>query len=187
MRAFSAWVGRVSTGWAALAGVLVFAVFMAWVLPWQAERAEAYSAGVGSVDTSFWYTAEDVYTIAEAYGEAGRRAYVTARLTFDVIFPLGYTFFLATALSWIFRRAFPSESWVQLANLAPFLGMVFDFLENLTISFIMVQFPRRLMGLAALMPWLTLLKWIFVNGSFVLLFVGLGGWLVKKLRKATKL
>ena len=49
---------------------------------------------------------------AEAFGPAGRQAYIEARLTFDVIWPLVYAFFLITTISWLADRAFrPGSPW----------------------------------------------------------------------------
>lgn len=166
-------LSRLSTGPIALLGLVVFVLFIALVLPGQAERADEYSGEAGSPDGSFYYTAEQLYQWAEAYGEDGREAYVRARLTFDVLWPLVYTLFLGTALSVVGRRAYaPGRPW-RLANLAPLLGLTFDYLENLCTSLVMVRYPEPTAVVASLAGLVTLVKWIFVYGSFVLLLLGL--------------
>lgn len=45
----------------------------------QATRAEQDTGSAKSPDTSLFYTPADLYRMAEAYGEEGRRAYVRAR------------------------------------------------------------------------------------------------------------
>ena len=72
----------------ALLALVVFLLFTALVLPAQSAQAEAQFAGVGSPDTSFWYTPDDLYRMAEAYGAQGRPAYNRARFTFDIAWPL---------------------------------------------------------------------------------------------------
>lgn len=111
----SDWLYQVSTGWVALFGLFIFIAFLGWVLPDQAARSEeAYTEGVGSPDSSFYYTASDLYQIAEAYGAEGREAYVRDRFGFDVIWPLAYTLFLATAVSWLFGKlTFGKVNFVQ--------------------------------------------------------------------------
>ena len=123
--------------------------------------------------------------MAEAYGEQGRSAYILARFTFDVIWPIVYTLFLATSISWLFVRGFPQESRWRLANLAPVLGMFFDYLENLSTSWVMFSYPLTSPVVAWLAPFFTATKWIFVNGSFVLLIIGLIAalWHAKKSRR----
>lgn len=72
--------------------------------------------------------------MTEVYGKQGREAYVRARFTFDVLWPLVCTMFMSTAISWVYIRAFPLDSRGQRANLAPVLGALFDYLENLSTS-----------------------------------------------------
>jgi hypothetical protein len=156
----SDWLHQVSNGWVALSALAIFVLFSALVLPAQAARAETDTGSAESPDTSFYYSADDLYSMAQVYGEQGRRAYVRTRFTFDVIWPLVYTIFLSTA------------------NLAPVLGALFDYLENLSTSLVMLRYPDRTPGVDILAPVFTSVKWIFVNGSFVLLLAGVvvGVW-----------
>ena len=71
----------------------------------QNARAKAYAGELGTPDTSLYYTAADLYRMAEGYGPQGRTAYIRARFTFDVAWPLVYLAFLVTALSWLINRA----------------------------------------------------------------------------------
>jgi len=155
-----------------LAGVVVFILFTALVLPGQSAREDDPTGDVGSPDLFFYYSADDLYRMAEAYGEQGRAEYIQVRFTFDLVWPLVYTFFLATAISWVFARAFSDGSKWQLANLAPVMGMVFDYLENIATSLVMWQYPAQ----TPLVDWLaaifTSLKWILIGTSFVLLLMG---------------
>jgi hypothetical protein len=163
---------RVSTGWVALATLVVFVAFSALVLPAQAAKAEADAGDAGTPDTSLYYSAQELYRMAEAYGERGRAAYVRARFTFDVIWPVVYTLFLSTAIGWLFGRAYAADSRWQCANLVPLLGAAFDYLENLSTSVVMLRYPARTAVVDGLAPLFTVMKWAFVGGSFVLLVVG---------------
>lgn len=169
----SDWLQQISTGSVALVALVIFITFTALVLPRQAASAGAEAGDAGSPDTSLFYAPADLYRMAEAYGADGRAAYVRARFTFDLIWPLVYTLFLATALSWVYARAFPAHSLWQRANLAPLLGALFDYLENLSTSLVMLRYPARTPGVDLLAPAFTLFKWVFVGGSFVLLLLGI--------------
>ena len=171
---FSTAIHRLATGRATLAATAIFILFMALVLPGQAAEAQGIAGGAGAPDTSFWYTPTDLYRMAEVYGPAGRQAYIHARWTFDVLWPVIYTAFLALALSWVSRRAFAPASRWQLVNLVPVVGMLLDYLENSAASLAMARYPALTPGVAHLAPVFTLAKWIFVNGSFVLLLLGGG-------------
>lgn len=171
-REISDWLHQISNTWMTLAGVAIFLLFSALVLPGQSARAETYAGSVGSPDMSLLYFPDDLYDTADAYGDEGRTAYVRSRFTFDLIWPLVYTLFLSTAISWIYVRAFALRSRWQLANLAPLFGALWDYLENVSTSIVMLRYPNQTPVMDVLAPIFTLVKWIFVSGSFVLLLVG---------------
>ena len=179
-KSLSNWLNRISRGWVVIAAALVYLVFIALVAPGQAAQAEAYTGDAGSPDLSLFYSAEDLYHLAEVYGERGREAYVRARFTFDLVFPLVYTLSLATALGWLSRRAFAPESRWQRVNLVPVLAMLCDYGENVSASLVMARYPERTVMIDWLAPAFTLLKWTFIGASFALLLVGaaaaLWGW-----------
>ena len=161
---------QLSNGWITILALVIFALVVAFVLPAQAQRTEATSGGADSPDMSFFYTSTDLYNMAEAYGADGRAAYIRARFTFDLIFPLSYLFFLATSISWVMKRAVPNpDSRWRLLNLFPMFGALFDYLENISTSIVMVNYPQQTFLFDILAPIFTLIKWFFVNGSFVIL------------------
>jgi len=181
---------KITNGWVALLALVVFLLFAGLVLPGQAVSAETYSGNAGSPDLSFYYSAKDLYHMAEVYGEQGRGAYVRARFTFDLIWPLVYTFFLCTAISWVYARSFTADSLWRGANLVPVLAMLFDYLENLSTSLVMLRYPHPTIVVGSLAPLFTILKWVLVIGSVGLLFTGaaIAVWLrVKKRYKSSLL
>jgi hypothetical protein len=157
-----------------LAGLVIFVLFTSLVLPQQSRMAEESADGAGSPDLSLWYSADVLYAMAEAYGEEGRQAYVRARFTFDLVWPMVYTLFLCTTISWLFRRGFSVASLWQRANLAPLGGALFDYLENVSTSLVMIRYPAQTPVVDGLASLFTLSKWALVGGSFVLLLVGIG-------------
>jgi len=167
---YSAWLQEKSTGKITVIALVVFILFTALVLPSQAAIAEENTNTAESPDTSFFYTAQDLYRMAEEYGEEGRAAYILARFTFDVVWPVIYTFFLLTALSWLGGRLFNESKWTFL-NMVPLLGALFDYLENIGASVVFSRFPTTTPLLDILTPVFTLLKWVFIGGSFVILAV----------------
>jgi hypothetical protein len=168
---FSDWLYKVSTGWVTLSAVIVFFLFSALVLPGQSSSASVDPA-IGSPDLSIYYSAGDLLRMAEAYGEQGREEYIRARFTFDLVWPLVYTFFLVTTISWIYNQLGAGDKNWRAINLLPVLGMLGDYLENIATSLVMWQYPKSL----PLVPWLagtiTTLKWLLIAGSFISLVVG---------------
>ena len=142
-------------------------------LPAQSSVQPVPGAGnVRSPDLSFFYSSSTLYATAEAYGAEGRRAYVRARATFDVIWPVVYMLFLAVALSWISRRLVAAPWW-RRTNLVPVAAGAFDLLENVCTSVVMLRYPAPTPVAAVLAPVFTVLKWSFLTAAFVLALVGL--------------
>ena len=165
---------RLSTGWVTLAMVIAFLVFAALVLPGVSAQSSAEAGGAGSPDLSLFYTPQRLYDMAEAYGTEGRTAYVRARWTFDLVWPLVYAAFLGATISWLYGRAFQGESRWRRANLVPLLGALLDYGENACTSLLMARYPARTPVVAVLAPLFTLLKWVALGASFVLLLLGVG-------------
>jgi len=169
---FSGWLYRVSTGKRTLLFLLIFILFSILILPKQSADAASYGGDVGSPDLSFYYSPEDLNKMAEAYGEEGRDAYIKARFTFDFFWPIVYTLSLTSALSLLFLRTIPTYSGLRKLNLIPILAMLFDYLENISTSFVMWRYPEKITGIAAVAPVFTLLKWVFISMAFILLILG---------------
>jgi hypothetical protein len=181
IKKISSCLNQVSRGWVVVAALAIFVLFSALVLPGQAAKSET---DAGTPDLSLYYSPTKLYEMAEAYGENGRQAYIQARFTFDLAWPLVYTFFLSTAISWFTNKWFAPGSRWQRGNLAPLFGAVFDYLENLSTSLVMIRYPDRTPIIDILAPVFTLVKWVFVAGSFVLLLaaIGVGAWRLLKTR-----
>jgi hypothetical protein len=166
-----------SGGKLVIVALALFVLFMLLVLPIQAEVSSRELAGAGSPDTSFIYSADDIYGWAEAYGAAGREAYVRARWSFDLVWPVVYGFFLVTAISWAGRRAWRPGSRAHLLNLLPIVAVALDYTENILTSIVMLRYPSEAMVAAALASPVTILKWLGVGGSFIALLVGVLAWI----------
>jgi hypothetical protein len=175
----SAFLNKITNGWTFLLSAVIFLLFLIFILPWMAERTSSFAGDAGSIDTKFFYTGPEIYRIAEAYGEDGRKSYALARVTFDLVFPLAYTFFLAVSMTFTFRYLFSSSSTWQRAPLFAIGTMLFDFLENIAIVIIMLTFPARILWLGWLTAVLTMLKWVLMTITLGLFFIGIFGASIK--------
>ena len=173
MKKLSTWISRMSTGWITLIALLIFLVFAAVEMPTQSAKVDSYAGSSGSPDLSMFYSADDLYQMAETYGVEGRSAYIHARFTFDLAFPFIYMFFLCTGISWCNKRAFKPESPWQLTNLLPLGALLFDLLENSSTALVIGRYPEPTPLLPYLAGFFTAIKWLFVGGSMVMLVAGL--------------
>ncbi|MCK4724623.1 MAG: hypothetical protein KAT29_02420 [Anaerolineales bacterium] len=174
---------RLSTGWVTLLGLLVVVVFSITVLPSQTAQADRNASQIGVPDLSFYYSAEQLYEMAEGYGSEGRSAYIRARFTFDLIWPLVYGFFLVTSMSWLSGKVLQDGSRWEMANLLPLAGVLFDYLENISTSLVMLRYPQDTWLAANLAGIFTALKWVSIGASFVTLVIFLVGAIWKWLKK----
>lgn len=116
-------------------------------------------------DTQFNRSAADFYDQLAAYGEGGRRLYLTRISPVDLFIPLTQALFLATAISLAARRTFaPGSNW-QLLNLLPFGAMLGDYLENVSIAGLMLAYPVRWELLAMVSAGFTAVKFSFTLAS----------------------
>ncbi len=173
MDKLSKWLYQISSGWMTLGAVVIFILFAVLVLPGQSARGQSQGGDTGSPDLSIYFSAEKLYEMAEAYGEQGRADYIRERFTFDLIWPLVYTFFLVTTISWVFKRSFTSQNSWQRVNLLPLLGMTCDYLENISTSLVIYRYPAQTLIIDWLAGIFTTMKWLLIGGSFVVLVIGI--------------
>lgn len=167
--------GRFASGRLLVVSTATFLVFLAVVLPGEAARSATYFGDNPTPDGSFIYSAEDLYGMASAYGEEGRRYYIRSRFTFDVVWPLAYGLFLWSGIAY-FGREVADGRYAFAALLAP-LAVAFDFAENTSASIVMWQYPEWIPVIPHLAPAFTFLKWITIGTSFVVFGLLALGWL----------
>jgi hypothetical protein len=159
-------------GWRTWAATLsVFVAFLVLVLPAEAERTREVAGTSETPDTSYRYAPEDLYRLAEEYGEQGRAHYVRSRATFDVVWPLTYGAFLQTSLLLASRRTVMGRLPTVLMAL-PLLTVAADYLENLSAAVVMARYPAQTTVLASAAPVFTFVKWNLLYASFALVAVG---------------
>jgi hypothetical protein len=182
IKKISNWVDRISSNWLMITSLLLMGVFIGFVLPAQAASSTQKIGSDQSPDTSLFYTPEDLYQIAEEYGAEGRQAYIRIRWSFDLIFPLVYTTFLAVGISWFNQRVSGwGDAW-KLLNLAPILGGMLDLLENSATSLVMAIYPARSAILLISASLITPIKWVLVSGSFIPYFILVSAWLIQRIQ-----
>jgi hypothetical protein len=169
----SNWLYQVSSGWVTLSAVLIFILFSALVLPGQSTSSQSQGGEAGSPDLSIYYSPAELYEMAEAYGEQGRVDYIRARFTFDLIWPLVYTFFLTTTISWVIKQTFTSQNPWQRVNLLPVMGMTCDYLENIATSLVIYRYPAKTLVIDWMAGVFTTLKWLLIGVGFLVLIVGI--------------
>jgi hypothetical protein len=177
---FHAW----AVGWRVLLLFVADALMMGYVMPLAAGLlAFAANNHVLPLDLMFFYTPTQAFEMMDKYGEAGRALYLKIELTADIFYPIIYTLFYGLLLSWLFQRAFKSDSRMQKLNVIPVGAWSFDLLENAGIVSMLAMYPSK----PALLAWLTMtfgsLKWAFFLVTIGIVLIGLARATINRFRK----
>ncbi|TET80592.1 hypothetical protein E3J38_05325 [candidate division TA06 bacterium] len=101
----------------------------------------ALSGGLPILDIRPGYTFAEVEHLFTVLGEQGRQLYSTLQVL-DLIFPVGYGISITLALTGIITRLLPEGHPMEKAVSIPILGMIFDYLENITIATLIASYPN---------------------------------------------
>lgn len=172
----SAWLLRWTNGRVVFLSGLAMLAVMLFFLPRAAGGSTPGEAEVTTPDVAFFYAPSHLYRFAEAEGEAGRALYIRNRLTLDVLFPLTYGVFFASAIAVGMRRAFPRQPGLAQLGWVGLGGMAADLVENAVLSTIMLIYPQRLPGLAWFAAGASAVKWILVAAGMALALFALIAW-----------
>ncbi len=162
-------VNRFATWKSVLLFLVLFIVMTALMLgkPLGTAQVNEYSNGAGILDGTWNYTPEKTYDILDRQGELGRRAYSTLA-TLDFVYIIIYTPFLALSLAFLLQRLLAPASALQKSSLLPFVSGLADLGEGVCIHVMLANYPNRLMSIARLANYFTMIKTI----AFALCMVG---------------
>jgi len=173
MKSFTDCVNKISRTPVLVAAGIVFAGFIAFVLPHQKEMTEPFTGKAGSPGLSFYPTPDRVYEMAESYGEAGRSVYTKTLLTYDLAWPLVYSLFFLICINRTLGYVHGGKG-SRLCAVA-LLPLLLDVGENILAVIIMTAYPATLYSAARVMAAMTCLKWVTMGAATCLLAYGLIG------------
>jgi len=173
MRYLAQFLKRLSTGPMVVVATIIFVVFITSILPGEKAKMDTYAGEVGTIDLSFFPLPDQVYAMAEAYGEDGRHKYIVSRVSLDIVWPLAYTFFMVSLITFCLVRVHGSDSrWVNL-NLSVVAVLLLDFIENGLAAFVMAAYPDRFDGIVYIMAAITATKWIMMGVTGLVMLYGI--------------
>ena len=155
---------------------LISALFPAVLFP-------AYGIGdIKLLDLHFSYSPDLVYKHLAALGEEGRSAYTRMALTSDLVFPVVYSLALSVALMLVLQKLFPPASRFRYLCLFPFLIIIVDWCENLSLAFVTYAFPEPVDWIVNSASFFTSLKWTLVVLTVLMLLTAVTIRIVSSLR-----
>lgn len=149
---------------------VLFFILNGIVLPSFEADLMAYSNGTGVMDLLPMYTPEEALRRLTAYTEPGRRVYLMAEWSGDLIYPPVYSFLFAGVL---YRLG--AKNWSTL----PVFIFLADYLENIFITIMLTSYPDFSRGIARVASACTSLKWLLLVIN-LLLILGFAGWAIYK-------
>lgn len=162
---------------AALAGLLVTG-FLVNGRPFGITELKLITGGTGVLDMEVLYTPEQAYALLSALGEAGRTFELTHIIPIDLIVPFFYAIFLSTSITWLLQRWLPKNSRWHRLNIVPVIGAIFDYMENLGITAMLLAWPAQLFDIARFTMAAGLLKFSLSALAFCIVIGAVIGWAV---------
>ena len=170
-------IARLAT-WRGLTVLIIayLAVFGA-ILMTLGQLAEV-SGGFGILDFDQGYTKQRVAEVFGSYGELGFSLYRRIQLL-DIFNPALYSL-IASVLTYLLWKG-RGVDWLCLA---PLLGGIGDYAENVTLFFLARGYPDVSDGLASVSSTLSLIKNALLILGMLPLLVGLVRWGIQRLRRS---
>ena len=157
--------------------IIAYLVVFGTILMILGQLAEV-SGGIGILDFDQGYTKQRVAEVFGSYGERGFSLYSRIQLL-DIFNPALYSL-IAAAFTYVIWKG-RGVDWLCLA---PLLGGIGDYAENVTLFLLAKGYPDVSDGLVAVSSTLSLTKnALLILGLFPLL-VGLVRWGIERLRKS---
>ena len=147
--------------------LLLFIIFAMFQIMPVFEKVLNIDDNIVSMDSADILPQEMIYSILTDWGDDGRVRQVWFHLSWDLIFPVSYFFFVGFLLSWFAKRGFKSNSSMQKLNLLAFVAVV-DLLENISIMILVFVYPADIFFLVFVKNALTVIKYYLFGPLIVL-------------------
>ena len=176
MKTLSNFLDRIASWKSLLIFLALYMAFPGYFLK-NAETKIVALAGkpVGIIDLTFGFNPEKTLMMVAEYGDDARAYYARTEMTTDTLYPLVYAFLFGIILALLYRGG--PRSWV---NTLPFVCLLFDYLENITIIILLKTFPKQSPAIATLCELFKLLKWLVFAAIILLILLGLISKLTKR-------
>lgn len=111
-----------------------------------------------SLDEPQIYSSDEVYKILTDWGDEGRKNQFLIHITWDLLLPVVYFFFLGFLIAWLTKRGFKPESKFQMLSLVSLVAII-DLLENITLFILILVYPANIAVVGWMKTGLTLIKY----------------------------
>lgn len=172
------------TGRKALVILGIFIIIW-WLIdfsPIGVARLEEITGGVGILDFETRYSADFAYNWLESMGEAGRKFHLTRIMPLDIIFPPCFALMQFAFIAILMKAITNNGSWVRCFAVFPVFYTLLDWMENICLTTVMINYPIRLDALAVTCGWITSIKKTVILIDIILIIVHFVLLLNKKIK-----
>lgn len=146
--------------------LIVFVITHTFTIPAGSKQVSMLLGGQEIFDKKPIFGSDAVYHYMQSFTEIGIQVYKRFTYTIDVVFPLSMLAFLHTFSKFTLQRIKLPKYFFKIAGLLPWIWFGFDMLENVTVFYLLSEFPKQHPFIAGSLGWITVIK-------FVLLFLSL--------------
>lgn len=129
------------------------------------------TGGANILDFEKSYPPDKAYLILKNLGEAGRHFYLTLIMPTDIFFPISFMFFNTCWISLFLKHLTNSGNLFRLLPLLAVFNMLCDWGENIGITAMLLNYPKRLSAVCYISSTITTVKFICVLLLVILLLV----------------
>jgi hypothetical protein len=141
-----------------LIGLFFISIILMFLILPAFENILHLSEDMVSLDKPFLYSNVKIFDILTDWGEEGRFQQILFHLTWDLVLPVIYFFFLGFLLSWFAKRGFKSGSRVQKITLLSLVAVA-DILENIFLLVLILIYPENVPVIGWIKTGLTFMKY----------------------------
>ena len=133
-------------------------------------------------DTSLMYGYEDIQHFFDTLGTEGLQVWSMVHLL-DILFPIAYSFAFLIGIALELKIVYPQKRELRVLFLVPLIAAIADYLENLLIATQIASYPSLSPAIITIASFATIAKWIALGFAFVIVFVLLFVWTVRRFEK----
>jgi hypothetical protein len=140
------------------------------------------SGTLPALEFRFGFKSDWVVNYLETIGSKGRGIYLIINLLIDSIYAIIYSISFSLILSYFLKLSFSQNHYFRLFNLFPFVVGIFDLIENVGISALIISFPQIDTSIVAFASLASLAKWGAILYNIIMLFIALFAWIFSRIR-----
>ena len=159
--------------------LILFLIYSRTIFP--AKRFEKIEAP----DLKVYYNSEQLYKMFDKMDSKAIETYKKEIITLDILYPIIYGLLFISLILVLGNKLNISEKKLNLIIFIPLISIIFDIIENISNFYIISNLPQRI-GLASFSGFFTLIKWLSIFISLLIILYYSIMLLLKRLKESSR-